>query len=397
MSEVKKNTNYIESYLKTADNIISQYNGEVPFAIHIKSYFKLNKKYGSKDRKQIAHFCYTYFRSGKLFKNDSIKDKILKGLFLSTNDKTYYTELYFSEMNELVEKNITEKLVKFEEKNSKAIFPLYDLISTKINLDDFLESQFLQPFLFVRIRPNYLADVLIRLQKQQLNYKIYDPYTIQLPNGFDLAEFAEINKELVVQDFSSQQVFNELITLLKEKQHYKVWDACAASGGKSILLNDLATKCKFDFYVTDVRESILHNLEKRFLSARMMNYKSAVVNLAKHHLEKNLLFDIIICDVPCSGSGTWNRTPERKLFFKQKHVDEFIPIQQKIASNAIKNLQNGGYFIYITCSIYKSENEDNVAFLLQNNNCDLVSEYYIEGATKGADTMYVAILKNRVG
>mgnify|MGYP002655003678 FL=1 len=116
--------------------------------------------------------------------------------------------------------------------------------------------------------------------------------------------------------------------------------------------------------VSDVRESILLNLKKRFAEAGIKNYNSKVVDLSHsaftiHHSP----FDLIMADVPCSGSGTWGRTPEFLSFFNKASIDTYAVLQQKICTNAVTKLKPGGYFLYITCSVFKKENEENVQWL----------------------------------
>ena len=73
------------SYLKSAVQIVNQYEGQEPFASFIKNYFAGYKKYGSMDRKQISHLCYCYFRLGKALPEKSVEEKILIGLFLCSS------------------------------------------------------------------------------------------------------------------------------------------------------------------------------------------------------------------------------------------------------------------------------------------------------------------------
>lgn len=75
------------SYLNSAVSILTNYTSEEPFAGYIKKFFAANKKYGSKDRKQISHLCYCFFRTGKLFSQFSIEEKIVAGLFLCSAQK----------------------------------------------------------------------------------------------------------------------------------------------------------------------------------------------------------------------------------------------------------------------------------------------------------------------
>src|SRR5688572_7914317 len=70
------------SHLNTAVQLLERYQGEMPFSIFLKSFFAQHSKYGSKDRKRIAHICYCYFRLGQSLKNISKEEKALVGLFL---------------------------------------------------------------------------------------------------------------------------------------------------------------------------------------------------------------------------------------------------------------------------------------------------------------------------
>ncbi|MFX8624544.1 hypothetical protein ABTM07_20855, partial [Acinetobacter baumannii] len=75
-----------------------------------------------------------------------------------------------------------------------------------------------------------------------------------------------------------------------------------------------------------------------------VHYKSVVRDLSRSNSEirvgndqsfniQHSTFDIILCDAPCSGSGTWGRTPEQLFFFDTKKIDEFYALQTKIVSN----------------------------------------------------------------
>ena len=109
---------------------------------------------------------------------------------------------------------------------------------------------------------------------------------------------------------------------------------------------------------------------------------------------KGHYFDLIICDAPCTGSGTWGRTPENLVHFKQESIQQFNVLQQKIVSHSIAHLVAGGYFLYITCSVFTAENEAIVAFIQQQfPQLQLVSASIIEGHKKRADTMYAALFR----
>ncbi len=105
-------------------------------------------------------------------------------------------------------------------------------------------------------------------------------------------------------------------------------------------------------------------------------------------------FDLILADVPCSGSGTWGRNPERLYQFKEEEIASYTKIQQSIIENAVRYLRPGGKLIFITCSVYKKENSDNVLFF-KKYGLELKKEEYFPGYENYADTLYGAILEKK--
>ena len=101
--------NRYQSYLNSAKQILHSYNSEEPFASFLKKYFSTNKKYGSRDRRQIAHLCYCFFRLGKAEMNAGIEDKILTGLFLCSDKPNEILGALKSEWNERVLLPVGEK------------------------------------------------------------------------------------------------------------------------------------------------------------------------------------------------------------------------------------------------------------------------------------------------
>jgi 16S rRNA (cytosine967-C5)-methyltransferase len=170
------------------------------------------------------------------------------------------------------------------------------------------------------------------------------------------------------------------------------WDCCAASGGKSLLLHDLEPSVQL--LVSDVRENSLNNLDDRFHEAGIKKYQKKVLDLLQnndpdlHHYE----FDGIILDAPCSGSGTWGRTPEMLYFFDEHKISHYTRLQKAIATNVVKYLKPGKPLIYITCSVFKQENEEVISYLEENLSLKLEKMEVIKGYKDKADTMFVARL-----
>jgi 16S rRNA (cytosine967-C5)-methyltransferase len=235
---------------------------------------------------------------------------------------------------------------------------------------------------------------------------------IALPPATDIDTVLEINREVVVQDYSSQRMATFMEPANYQQQNYKVWDCCAASGGKSILAKD--TLGNIDLMVTDLRPSIIANLKKRFAAAGITNYNSAVADLSNPINISNLTshasrltpssrltshasrFHFIIADVPCSGSGTWGRTPEQLTGFKESEIERYQALQRKIVSNIVPHLQQEGYLLYITCSVFKKENEEMVAFIQSELKLSLVKMETLKGYHQKADTMFAALFVKKV-
>lgn len=68
-------------------------------------------------------------------------------------------------------------------------------------------------------------------------------------------------------------------------------------------------------------------------------------------------FDVVLTDVPCSGSGTWRRTPDAKWRLTPGQLDVFRDVQHRILEGASRHLRPGGRLVYMTCSLFTSENE----------------------------------------
>lgn len=384
------------SHINSAQKIIEAYTGAEPFASYLKKQFAANKKFGSKDRKQITQLCYSYFRLGKSLPDISIEEKLLAGLFLSSRTSNELLQHLKPEWNDVVE---TSREKKTELLNSvvdaSSVFPFTNELSEGIDVDEFAFSHLQQPDLFLRIRPGRKETVLHQLKAADVSFQMIGENTVALPNATKIEEVIMLNKDAVVQDYSSQRV-GEFLGNLKseiENQKWNVWDCCAASGGKSIMAKDMLGD--IDLTVSDVRESILINLKKRFQEAGIKHYKSFVGDLSLHLplTTHHSAFDLIIADVPCSGSGTWGRTPEQLSFFQSTAIETYSDLQKKIVSNTVKQLKSGGYFLYITCSVFKKENESNVEWIQEELKLQLVKQEIIKGYAAKADTMFAALLK----
>jgi 16S rRNA (cytosine967-C5)-methyltransferase len=380
------------SYINSAGEILKKYEGEEPFASFLKKYFSANKKYGSKDRKQVSHLCYCYFRLGKMNTELAVEERILMGLFLCSDESNEILQQLKPEWNEKVSLPINEKISLLSIKDFTGnIFPFNEELSEGIEKEAFPVSHLRQPDVFLRLRPGKEETIKEKLKNAGINFTVISNSCLALPNSSKTDTSIELNKEAVVQDYSSQRV-GELLSLVKPGTSDKVWDCCAGSGGKSIMLYDLYPN--IDLTVSDKRESILINLKKRFSEAGINNYKSIVADLTGPDSRLTAHdFRLILADVPCSGSGTWGRTPEQLYYFKKEKINEYVSLQKKIVANVIPHLQPGGFFLYVTCSVFKKENEGMGKFIKEKFHLQLIKMEVLKGYDKKADTMFAALLQ----
>ena len=385
---------HLDSHLKSAIKILEGYNGEEPFASCLKKYFGQNKKHGSRDRKQISHLCYCYFRLGKALLNMPIEERILIGLFLCSDQPNEMLEQLKGEWNKKTGLRFSEKLLIINYSLLISdVFPFKQQMSGGMDHEKFGESFFIQPDLFIRLRPGCEDMVKAKLLAGGINFAEVTPTCLSLPNASKIEDIIELDKEAVIQDLNSQQT-GELLENSEFKisnQKPMVWDCCAASGGKSLMVYDIDPG--IELTVSDIRPSILSNLKKRFANAGIKNYKSFVIDLTQPDLKlRTKNFELIICDAPCTGSGTWSRTPEQ-LYFFDNDIEQYSRLQKKIVSNIIPRLKEGGYLLYITCSVFKKENEEVVEFIKNNSDLLLVKMDLLKGYDKKADTMFAALFK----
>jgi 16S rRNA (cytosine967-C5)-methyltransferase len=372
--------NRFYSYLNSAEKILQLYDGSIPFAHFIKNYFSQHKKFGSKDRKQISNLCYSFFRLGKAVLDIPMKERILLGL-------QYHAPQLDIEWKEIIDEF---SLTKITVEN---IFPWKDALSETIDHIAFEASFAAQPDLFLRIRAGYEKTVLQKLNAAAIAYSIEDA-AIRLPNAAKMDDILQINREVVVQDLSSQKtgMFLEMIKKYFPENHsISVYDCCAASGGKSILAKDILKNITLT--VSDIRPSIIANLKKRFQQAGINHYTAFVQDIGKENaLNEQQQFDLIIADLPCTGSGTWARTPEQLYYFNPEKIDEYVLRQSQIVQSVEKMLKPDGFLLYITCSVFKKENEMQLNTFLQNG-FSLIDKKIIKGYETQADTLFGAILR----
>ncbi|MFN5705110.1 MAG: RsmB/NOP family class I SAM-dependent RNA methyltransferase [bacterium] len=377
-----------QNRLRFFNDCLLNYTHQYPLSRYLKEFFKANKQMGSKDRKFLSSLMYANFRMGDVFKGMDVNERVIIASYLVNELDIEFIKHFNAELGELPSDDLNTRIenVKkiYSSFNLNEVFPLSAEISSEIDREEFIKSHFIQPDLFLRAINNKHEKLISYLDTFNIAYE-KEGRTIRIKNATRLEEPAEYLFE--VQDKSSQAV----IDYLDPKPNEYWWDCCAASGGKSLLLKELEPDCYL--MCSDVRETILKNLDERFAKAGIQKYKRRLIDLtAEINSFEPETFDGIILDAPCTGSGTWSRTPERIAEVDLEKVKYFAELQYKIADNAIQFLKKGKKFIYITCSVFSKENEEMVEKLVKEHSLKVLSQGYVKGFADRADSMFVAVI-----
>lgn len=140
-------------------------------------------------------------------------------------------------------------------------------------------------------------------------------------------------------------------------------DACAAPGGKSVLLAGKCgrvTACEIHSHRTELIKSYVSRMGVNNVTAQTRDSTVFDPEYAE-------VFDGVLCDAPCSGTGVVNENPDIKLFRKESDIAELNVIQLKILENCSKYVKSGGRLYYSTCSVLPEENDSIVYNFLQNH------------------------------
>jgi 16S rRNA (cytosine967-C5)-methyltransferase len=382
----------VEHQISAFDKVLKSYNGVLPLHRHLLVYFKQHKQMGSSDRRWASRYLYSFFRLGKALPTLKQEERLAVADFLCNDTISLVVSTYLPSLAEQISISLTEKLdavkIKYPSFNLKDVFPFDAPLSDGIEIQDFLQSFFTQPDLFIRVKGTHIQAVINQLKVNNIPYQEIGDTTLALPNGTKLEQVITDPRLYQIQDLSSQKTG----AYFEPKKYDYWWDCCAASGGKSLLLHDLEPN--IELLVSDIRENSLQNLQERFQLSGIKKYHVKTMDLLQnndqtlHHYE----FDGILLDAPCSGAGTWGRTPEMLYFFEKHKVANYVKLQKGIAENVVKHLKVNQPLIYMTCSVFKAENEDVVNYLLENFNLKLEKMELIKGYKDKADSMFVARL-----
>jgi NOL1/NOP2/fmu family ribosome biogenesis protein len=174
-------------------------------------------------------------------------------------------------------------------------------------------------------------------------------------------------------------------------QRLMALDLCAAPGGKSTLLASLLNEQSL-LLSNEVIPSRVSMLTENLTKWGQLN-TWVCSNDPKQFAPINNLFDIVLIDAPCSGSGLFRKMPDFVNDWDMDHVHLCSQRQQRIVHDIFPSVKEGGIMVYMTCSFCEEENEQMVDMILQEfdvDSCaiDIPAEWGIVETTSRAQQGY---------
>jgi len=153
--------------------------------------------------------------------------------------------------------------------------------------------------------------------------------------------------------------------------HLTVLDLCAAPGGKSTAMRTVlpeGSTLVSNEPIPTRAQILLENITK-------WGWDNCIVtnNYPRDFKKAKAKFDIILCDVPCSGEGMFRKDPNAISEWSLQNVEKCWRLQREIVSDAWECLVPGGWLIYSTCTYNTKENEENVRWILENFDAEILS------------------------
>jgi len=238
----------------------------------------------------------------------------------------------------------------------------------KNNHPDHFEQIFannnLQAPMGIRVHPTYQLDdyqaslSAIGIESHQVDIA---PQALVLEKAVSVFKLPDFEQgACYVQDCSAQLA----AYLLNPKEGELILDACSAPGGKTTHLSELAPKS--NIVALDNDGERLKRVQQNIDRFSIKNITLLQGNAQTQDWWDGKLFDKILLDAPCSATGVIRRHPDIKLLRKPKDITALVALQKDILTNLWPMLKPGGILLYATCSILKSENEEQMSCFLES-------------------------------
>lgn len=165
----------------------------------------------------------------------------------------------------------------------------------------------------------------------------------------------------------------------------RILDFCAGGGGKALAIADRTDAAVHAHDISARRMSDL--------SARAERAGVRIAELAPGRAGERAPYDAVLCDVPCSGSGTWRRNPEAKWRLTPARLEELAALQAGILDEAAELVCAAGALVYMTCSLLPCENEEQVAAFLDRSPGWRLEDTRLDTPLTASDGFFTAVFR----
>ena len=191
-------------------------------------------------------------------------------------------------------------------------------------------------------------------------------FALKLSHGIDvrlLPGFAE--GAVSVQDAGAQLAAE----LLNVAESSRVLDLCAAPGGKTCHLLERYNSID-KLFAVELDEQRMQRVSENLQRLKLESRTKLIVADARQYKQwwQGDKFDRILIDAPCSASGVIRRHPDIKTLRRESDIEQLVILQAEILFSAWQMLAPGGELLYVTCSVFKDENQNQMARFLASNN-----------------------------
>lgn len=391
-------------------------NTRVPMDSVVGDYMRVRRYIGSKDRNEIAERVYHMARHyarltwwlEKIGAEDTPRNRVITWLALGEQidakrskdlfDGSKYAPEAFSEaeqkrFNHLAGRSFDHPDMPIEVQVECP--PLYEERLKSFFGDDFSdEMAAMLSAAPLDLRVNTFLATTEKVQNfleadgVKTNPAPYAPHALRCEGKAYLAKTKAFGKGWVeIQDEGSQMI----AALCDAKPGMQVLDYCAGAGGKTLALAaDMQRKGRIVAMDTDERR--LKKGRDRYKKAHVADIIEArpIEENAKWLKRQKEKFDIVLTDVPCTGTGTWRRNPDMRWRTFGPSLEELIAIQAEIMDKVAGLVKPGGKFVYATCSLLADENENQIERFLKNH-----PDFEVQPVSKELGSPYMRLTPKR--
>ena len=333
------------------------FKDKIPADNIINAYVRERKYIGSKDRRFITETVWKIIRNRRKLVFDAGLDEPRRVLLTYLQDEDF--DLLCGGEYGLAPLSKEEK--EWLKRRNEEVYPAAveaecpDWLFDKVKDIHLLKALNEPASADLRLNKGSRARVIEQLQGEGL-YFVPTPYS---PIGIRSAERVNLNNCVAYKEgvIEVQDEASQLAAILADvRPEHKIIDYCCGAGGKSLTMAFLMNR-QGKIQIHDINRSRLEAVKERAVRLDVKN-----LEIIEEVGDRD--YDRFVVDAPCSGTGTWRRSPDAKYRLTPETLKELNKTQAELLEKAFNHIRRGGRVVYITCSILRDENEDIIeAFL----------------------------------